>query len=270
MPRIDLTAKPICITGASSGIGRATALACARSGMPVVASARRGDRLNSLVDEIRAQGGKGEAVVADVAEEGSGEAIIERCMEVFGSVYAVFANAGYGYESAHADSTPEQVRAIFETNLFGSLRVIDAAIPPLMQQRSGHILVCSSCLSVLPTPFYWAYSATKAAQHHLASALRYELAPAGVHVSSVHPIGTKSEFFDAARERSASARFLDTPSGSFAQTPERVARGVVAGLRRPRPEIWTHAGARVAFNLSSLTPRLRDVIMRRVDNRRRR
>lgn len=269
MPRIDLTGKPICITGASSGIGRATALACARAGMPVLASARRADRLNELVDEIRAEGGQAEAVVADVAEDGSGDTIVDRCVEVFGGVYAVFANAGYGYEAAHQDSVPDRVREIFETNLFGTLRIIDAVLPRLIEQRSGHVLACSSCLSVVPTPYYWSYTATKAAQHHLMSAMRFELKECGVYATSVHPIGTSSEFYDAARKRSANARFLGS-SGGFAQTPERVARAVVAGLRRPRPEIWTHTGARIAFNLSSLTPRLRDRVLKRIAARRER
>jgi len=266
MPRVDLNGKPICITGASSGIGRATALACAREGMPVVVSARREDRLNELVREIESAGGTAVAVVCDVAENGSGEAIVERCVDAFGSVYSIFANAGFGYESAHHESTPRQVREIFETNLFGSLRVIDAALPRLIEQRAGHVLLCSSCLSVVPTPYYWSYTATKAAQHHLASALRFELRDLGVHASSVHPVGTKSEFYETARKRSVKARFLGGATG--AQTSERVARAIVAGLRKPRPEIWTHAPARLAFNLSSLTPRLRDAVLRRVANRR--
>ncbi len=268
MATINLTGKPICITGASSGIGRATALACARAGMPVVLSARRADELHTAAEEIRAAGGRAETVVADVCEDGSGEAIVARCAEAFGSVYAVFANAGYGYESAHHDSSPEQVRAIFEANLFGTLRLIDAALPRLIERRSGHVLVCSSCLSVVPTPYYWAYTATKAAQHHLASAMRFELREHGVHVSSVHPIGTNTEFYDEARRRSARARFLGRPGARHSQSPERVARAVVAGLRRPRPEIWTHVGARLVFNCSSLTPRLRDAVLRRVASRR--
>jgi len=268
MAPIDLAGKPICITGASSGIGRAAALACARAGMPVVLSARRTDELHAAADEIRAAGGRAETVVADVSQDGSGDEIVARCIESYGSVYAVFANAGFGYESAHHESTAEQVRAIFETNLFGTLRLIDAALPSLIKQRAGHVMVCSSCLSVVPTPYYWSYTATKAAQHHLASALRYELREHGVRVSSVHPIGTNTEFYDEARRRSARARFLGRPGARHAQSPERVARAVVAGLRRPRPEIWTHAGARVAFNLASLTPRLRDAVLRRVASRR--
>ncbi len=262
MPKVDLADKPICITGASSGIGRATALACANAGMPVVAAARREDKLNTLVDEIRTAGGRAEAVATDVTNDDDCAAMVEKCLDSFGSIYAVYANAGYGYEAAHHDSTPEQVRDIFETNVFGTLNAIDAALPHLLDKGSGHILVCSSCLSALPTPYYGAYSATKSAQHHLASAMRFELRPRNIHVSTVHPVGTKTEFFDEAAKRSETTRFLSSTDGPFMQPPERVANAIVRALRRPKPEVWTSHTARILFTLSALTPKTRDRALR--------
>jgi len=267
---IDLRGKPIAITGASSGIGRATALACAHAGMPVLASARREDRLRELVETIRAEGGRAEFAVADVSEPGSGERVVEACASAFGGVYAAFANAGYGYEAAHHQSAEQDVRDLFETNVFGTLRLLDAAIPRLIERRAGHLLVCSSCLSALPTPYYGAYSATKSAQHHLASAMRLELREHRVHVSTVHPVGTRTEFFDEAARRSGGARFLSREDGPFMQTPERVARAIVACLKRPRPEVWTSAAARLGFHLSGLTPGLRDRAFTWVKRRRER
>ncbi len=267
MARIDLAGKPICITGASSGIGRATALACAAAGMPVVVSARREKKLRELVDEIRSAGGRAEAVVADVVQDGSGECVVEKCIEAFGSVYAVFANAGYGYESAHHESDLTRVREIFETNLFGTLRVIDAALPGMMEHGDGHVLVCSSCLSALPTPYYSAYSATKSAQHHVASGMRVELLDRGIHISTVHPVGTSSEFRDVVIQNGDATLATSTPA-VFMQTPERVARAVVRGLRKPKPEIWTSATARIGFTLAALSPRLRDRLLRSVVKKR--
>lgn len=268
MRRRSLTGKPIVISGASSGIGRATALACARAGMPVLVSARRADRLGEVVRAIRETGGRAEMVIADVTDDASGEAMVEGCVRAFGGIYAVFANAGYGYESAHHQTEPARVREIFEANVFGSLRLIDAALPRLIEARAGHVLVCSSCLSVLPTPYYGAYSATKAAQHHIASAMRLELRPYGVSVSSVHPIGTRTEFFDEADRRSNGARFLGAGRGSLMQPPERVAGAVVRCLGRPRGEVWTSLVARVVFGLSVLTPALRDRAFSYVKGRR--
>lgn len=256
---IDLSGKPIAITGASSGIGRSTALACAQRGMPVVVSARREERLREVVEEIRAGGGRAELVVSDVSEPDSGQRVIDACVDRFGSVYAAFANAGYGYEAAHHESSMQDVRDIFETNVFGSLRLIDAAAPHMTGAGAGHLLVCSSCLSALPTPYYGAYSATKSAQHHLASAMRLELRERGVFVSTVHPVGTKTEFFDeAARRSGGAARFLSREDGPFMQTPDRVADAIVACLRRPRAEVWTSVTTRVGLHLSALAPRLRD------------
>jgi len=256
--RIDLSGKPVCVTGASSGIGRAAALECARAGMPVIASARRGELLEQLVGEIRAAGGRAEAVVADVAEEGSGEAVARACERAFGPPYSVFANAGYGFEAAHHETSPDRVRAIFETNVFGTLRVIDAALPGMIERGAGHVLVCSSCLSALPTPYYGAYTATKSAQHHLASAMRVELRGRGVFVSTVHPVGTRTGFFEEAARRSESPRFLSDTDGPFMQPPARVARAVVRCLERPRAEVWTSLAARLAFNFSGAAPGLRD------------
>jgi len=267
--KIGLAGRPVCITGASSGIGRATALACARAGMPVAASARREELLDELVGEIRAAGGRAEAVVADVAEEGSGEAVARACERAFGPPYAVFANAGYGYEAAHHETDPSTVRAIFETNVFGTLRLIDAALPGMLERGAGHVLVCSSCLSALPTPFYGAYSATKSAQHHLASAMRVELRDRGVFVSTVHPVGTRTAFFEEAARRSESPRFLRAGrDGPFMQSPERVARAVVRCLERPRAEVWTSLAARLSLNLSAVAPGLRDRAFRAVIRRR--
>src|SRR6187549_2932574 len=100
MARIELRGKPIAITGASSGIGRATAIACARAGMPVAAAARREDRLEGLVEEINRAGGRAIAVRTDVTDAGDCERLIAGTVEAFGSVYAVYANTGYGMEKA--------------------------------------------------------------------------------------------------------------------------------------------------------------------------
>ncbi len=265
---IDLRGKPIAITGASSGIGRAAALACARAGMPVLISARRERRLREIASEIERSGGRAATCVADVSEPDSGERVVAACREAFGGIYAALANAGYGYEKAHHESEPGEVRAIFETNVFGTLRLIDAATPHLIEQRSGHLLVTSSCLSALPTPYYGAYTATKSAQHHLASAMRLELAPHGVSVSTVHPVGTKTEFFDEASRRSGGARYMSDADGPLMQSPERVARAIVRCLRRPKREVWTSAPTRLGLYASALAPGLRDLAFRFVKSRR--
>src|ERR1044071_8891757 len=121
---IELAGRPITITGASSGIGLATALACARAGMPVTLAARREDRLTEAVEKIRSAGGKAIAVRADVNNPDDCRALVERTVSEFGSIYAVFANAGYGAFMPISTTPDDDLRAIFETNLWGTLNTI--------------------------------------------------------------------------------------------------------------------------------------------------
>ena len=268
MPPIDLKAKPIVITGASSGIGRATAVACAQAGMPVVVSARREGMLAEVVEEIRVGGGRAEAVAGDVSDPEDCRRAVARCVEAFGSVYAVFANAGYGLERAAHEISDEELRAIFEVNFFGTMNTIRAALPHMLAARSGHVLICSSSIAQIMIPRYAAYTATKAAQHHFGRSMRMELRPMGVHVTTVHPVGTKTEFFDTAHERSGGATLFDREGGRFMQTSEVVARGVVRALRKPRAEVWTSLPAQAAIRLSGLSPRLAEFVISRAAGRR--
>lgn len=255
---VPLSGKPIAITGASSGIGRATALACARAGMPVAVGARRLERLNALVEEIQRAGGRAIAVQCNVDNDADCRGLVDGALQAFGSLYAVFANAGYGIERPIHETTDEQMRAIFETNFFGTMRIVRAALPHLLAAGQGHILVCSSCLSKLAVPGFGAYSATKAAQDHVARAMRAELAGRGVAVSSVHPIGTQTEFFAQVEGRERAPLSLHTPE-FFMQKPERVARAIVRRLRKGRGgEVWTSTLMRLLFAGAIAMPGLTD------------
>lgn len=246
MGAIELRDKPIAITGASSGIGAATAIACAAAGMPVALGARRADKLQNVVDRITASGGRAIAVTMDVRSDQDNQRLIDRCVQNFGSIYAVYANAGYGEEAAVHEMSDHQVREMFETNFFGTLSTVRAALPRLMSNAPGatgvrgHVLICSSCLGKLPVPYYGVYSATKAAQNHIGRAMNLELRGQGVRVSTVHPIGTRTEFFGVMQERSGDKplRSLHTPE-SMMQPAELVARKTVECLHRPRAEVWT-------------------------------
>lgn len=295
---VDLPGKPILISGASSGIGRATAIECAKAGMHVVVMARREDRLRALVDEINAPGFLSSAaagragqdgsathgaapgsitaafapprpravmVVGDVSRQADCDAAVARCVEAYGSIYAVFANAGFGVEAPLHEMPEAQLREIVEVNLFGSTNLIRAALPHMLKAGAGHVLWCSSCLAKLALPRGGAYSATKAAQHHLSRAMNVELRRTRVRSSSVHPVGTKTEFFETTARRSDGRGALspNAPEWSM-QPPERVARAVVRCLRRPTPEVWTSLPARIGFPLLGLFPRTVDWALARV------
>lgn len=251
----SLQDRVICIVGASSGIGRATAIQCAQAGMRVVVAARRLDRLDELVHELNGAGREAMAVACDIANEADSQSLIDQSVDRFGRVDAVLANAGYGHEGSIVDLSDQALRQIFEVNFFGTVRVTRAAVALFRKQGHGHLLITSSCLSRFTLPYFSAYSATKAAQTHLARALRLELEHEGIEVSVVHPITTRTEFFDTASDV-AGERRRGIPKHTprlFVQTPERVARAIVKCLRKPTPEVWTShitrlvAGAMVAF-----------------------
>jgi short-subunit dehydrogenase len=264
MPRIDLRNRPIAITGASSGIGRATAIACARAGMPVAVAARRDDRLAEVVGEIERAGGRAIAVRVDVTSEADCRALVDRTIEAFGSIYAVYANAGSGVEKPAHLMTDAEFREMFETNFFGTLNTIRPAIPPMLAAGGGHILICSSCIGKIGIPYYGAYCATKGAQSLVGRAMRHELEPHGIHVSTVHPVRTSTEFSQEARRRAGGAqRLADRTPARMVQTAERVAEATVACLRRPRAEVWTSLSTRLSFALAGAFPALADRPLRR-------
>lgn len=260
---IDLRGKPIAITGASSGIGLATAYACARAGMPVALAARRVDRLDAAAEKINREDGRAIAVACDVADAAQCRALIERTAGEFGSIYAVFANAGYGIEKPIAELSDAELRGIFEVNFFGTVNTIRPALERMLPAKSGHVLICSSCLSKLGMPLISSYSATKAAQDHIGRGMRVELTGSGVHVSTVHPIGTDTELGQVMREKAGNKDRSMAPPRAFMQSSGTVADAVVRCLRRPRGEVWTSLPARLAFALGVAMPGLADWGLRR-------
>ncbi len=266
----NLEGKVIVITGASSGIGAATAVECARAGMKVVLGARRRDRLDEVAKAVQAVGGEAAVVVGDVLEEGNSKALLDEATRVFGGFDAVFANAGYGMERAFTSMSQDEFRRIFEVNFFASVELCrDAAHRWLEEDRGGHLLLCSSCLSKFTLAYYGVYAATKAAQSMVARAMRHELAPHGIEVASVHPVTTKTEFFDVAASESGFRADQAGQDGvpdhapkAFVQSPRRVARAIVKTLRSPRSEVWTSWTVRFASALFTLFPWLLDLVMR--------
>ena len=267
MPRV-LRDQVIIITGASSGIGAATAIECAKAGMDMVLNARRADRLEQVADTVRRCGRKAEIVVGDVTEEGMSQRMLDTAQGAFGRFDVVFANAGYGFERSVVQMDDQELRQIFDVNFFASFELIREAAKRLINdERSGHLLMCSSCLAKFTLPFYSAYSATKAAQNHFCRAMRLELARYNIEVSSAHPITTTTEFFEVSKQLSGQADNTSTvpdhASKMLVQPPERVARAIVRCLRKPRPEVWTSHIVRSVAGVMTAFPRFFDLVVRK-------
>ncbi len=265
---MDLRGRVIVITGASSGIGAATAIACAKAGMDVVLGARRVDKLEEVASQVRQLGRRALVQACDVCSDQEVDLLVQYTMETFGRLDVAFANAGYGLFASVLETPDAQVREMFETNFYGTLRLLRAAAKPMIRNGSGHLVICSSAASEISLPMYGVYAATKAAQDSIAGAMRAELAHAGVMVSSVHPIGTSSEFFKVAEDRSNHSRFSHNTPAALTQTPQQVARAIVRCLRRPIPEVWPSPMTRYGLALTTAMPRVSAWIMRRRANSR--
>ncbi|MEM7626189.1 MAG: SDR family NAD(P)-dependent oxidoreductase [Planctomycetota bacterium] len=256
MPR-DLTGKVILISGASSGIGRATAMACAWAGMDVSVMARRTSKLEAVAKQVSDLNRKAHFFTGNVADAGDVKRWVEEADGVFGRIDAVYANAGYGFVCPAMDMAVDEQRAMFEVNYFGTVHLLREAMPYLATTRDGlkHMLICSSCLSELGPPGSGVYAATKAAQDMLAQSMRAELAHEGFSVTSVHPVGTRTEFFEQAKRQTAEehAGRIDPPD-FFMQDAEKVAKRIVGALRRPCAEVWPMRTARLIAALATALP----------------
>jgi len=185
--------RVLLITGASSGIGAATARLAAADGWRVVLAARSRERLEALAEEL---GGSQHAlpVRCDVTDWDEQQRMVDSACEAFGGIDATFANAGFGGPRGFLNDTPEHWRAMVLTNVYGAALSIRATIPALRTSR-GHLLLTSSVAGrrVLPGSLY---SCTKHAVTAMAEAARQDLHGTGIRVSVIEPGMTDTPFFD--------------------------------------------------------------------------
>ena len=247
------------ITGASSGIGRATALRLARDGASVAICARRADRLERVADEIRHAGGHPLAFAADVTRPADMQAFVDATVGEFGRLDVMMCNAGYGLYGEIDAVTPDQMHAVMDVNYFGTYHAARAALPVFRKQGHGHTIIVSSIVGQRGVPFMGPYSATKFAQVGLAECLRAELQGTGLHVSVVYPISTETEFFNVMTRNSGFATRAHGPR----QSPERVADAIAQAIRRPVPEIYPHRLSKGLAVLNAIAPGFCDKLTKR-------
>ena len=248
-----LEGRAALITGASSGIGRATALACSREGMKVALMARGPEAIEELAGRIRAGGGEALSVPGDVSREEDCVRAVSETERSFGTIDVLVNNAGYGLIAWFEETPPEEAARIVRVNLLGSFYTTRAALPGMKGRRSGHILFVSSGVGKKGIAGYALYAATKFGQVGLADALRAEVAPLGIAVSVVFPISTQTRF------RSAMSRpgpAFPPPAGGPVQSAEHVARSIVKCLKRPRPEVYPFPPLRWLSAFNQLFPAL--------------
>lgn len=257
----NLTGKVLIITGASSGIGAATAIEAGRHGMRVVLAARRREKLEAVAREVEAVGGKALIVPTDVADAQQVRRLVDQAVETFGTVDIMFANAGFGYMGEFVDADRDVERQMWEVNYFGTVRCVRAAAAVMRQRGSGHILICSSVVARFGLPYYGTYSATKAAQHGLIASLQGELPAQGIDVTGVYPAGTRTEFFDSVVGRCGADGISENTPAVFMKSAKQVDRAIIAAMRRPKPEVWPSFSSKFGATIWTMFPRLRQFCM---------
>ncbi len=189
-----LNGKVAVVTGASSGIGEATAEALAAEGAAVVVAARREERLSELVERINnGDGGKALAVECDVTDEGQAHDLIRRANDEFGRVDILVNNAGVMQLSKVEKGLSDEWRTMFEVNVLGLLYITDAAVQVMKEQGSGHVVNISSVAGRKTRPGVGVYSGTKFAVNAISEALRQELIEDNVRVTVVEPGAVETE-----------------------------------------------------------------------------
>ena len=235
------------VTGASAGIGAATARALAAAGMTVVLGARRAVALASVCDVIRAAGGRAEAVVTDLRDPGQVDALVDGAAARFSRLDAVVGNAAVGVLRPIAEGRIEEWRAVLDTNLLGTMCLCRAALRHMLPQRRGDIVLMGSAATEGAWPYFGAYAASKAAVVALARTLRAEVAAHGVRVMTVdiHNVGGTDfaagldpELLPDAIQRWVELGMLNPRAPTIA--PDDVARAVVFQLSQPPPASVHH------------------------------
>lgn len=228
---MGITGKVIAITGASSGIGRATAKLLAERGAVVVLGARREEELVAVVGEITAAGGKAVHRVTDVRHRGDLAALVDLAIEQGGRLDVIINNAGIGPISRFDALRVEDWDAMIDVNLRGTLYGIAATLPVFQRQKSGHIINIVSTAGIKILPTMGVYAATKNAVRTITEALRQEAGP-HLRVTEISP-GMITTNFAASMTDPALKEAMAKRIGGVAISPDAIARGVAYAIEQP-------------------------------------
>jgi short-subunit dehydrogenase len=255
---IDATTRAI-VTGASKGIGRATAFELARRGARLGLLARGREALDLLADELPASPqGPHVVLVADISKRGETEKAIERFAKRAEGLDLLVANAGLADYAPFVEQEIEAIERMVAVNVLGTIWTVRAALGPMLDSAHGHVVILSSGSGLRAFPWGAVYGATKAADRGFAEALRHELSGTGVDLTTVMPGEVETDLHAHELER-----LPDWRRPEAAIPPERVAEEIVAAVIGRRREVHVPAAVRL-LGLNGVAPKLTDSLLRRV------
>jgi short-subunit dehydrogenase len=249
----------IVITGASSGIGAATAWRFAQEGYRVVLAARRFDRLEALAKKIITSGGQAYPVLTDITKLTDIHQLVLATIEKYDQIDLLFNNAGFGRLSWLESLDPvNDIEAQIQVNLLGVIQTTRAVLPVMIEQRRGHIINMASVAGLIAAPTYSIYAATKFALRGFSEALRREVSGYGIKVSVIYPGGVATEFSEHIGMRRKSG--ITTPN-RMRLSAEQVAEAVWRLSEKPKRSMVIPPIYRAATVFNALFPGLVDWII---------
>jgi short-subunit dehydrogenase len=259
MPR-SLNQQTVVLTGASSGIGRATAVELGRRGATVVLAARSEEGLRNTAREVEAVGGQAEVIPTDVAEWPQVQKLAEDAATRFGRIDTWINNAAVSEYATVEDTTIEEIDRILQVDLHGAIYGMKAVLPVLRRQGEGTIVNVASVLGKMSVPLQAAYCASKHGIIGFADALRLELKRSSdsIHVCTILPSSINTPFFSHARARLGGLKPQPLPP---AYEPEAVAEAIAFVCEHPRREVVVGGAGKLFEIAQRLNPALVDWMM---------
>lgn len=261
---MNLRQARILLTGASGGIGAATAVALARAGAALLLVGRQVEALQMLANVARSVGGTAWVLPADVTQGADRQRIVEQAGRVLGGVDVLVNNAGVLHFTPFETEDPEALERLLQVNVMAPIALTRALLPQLLAQRRGRIVNIGSIFGSIGFPYFAAYSASKFALRGFSEALRRELDGSGVGVTYIAPRATRTALNSAAVNR-MNAAFKVTMDD-----PALVAAAIVRAIESDRSEVYLGQPEGFFVRLNALFPRLIDAALRKDNARRRR
>jgi NADP-dependent 3-hydroxy acid dehydrogenase YdfG len=226
--------KVVIITGASSGIGEATAKLLASKGAQVVLGARREDKLKRIADEITADGGQAVYRELDVTRQSDNDDVVELAKEAFGGVDVIFLNAGLMPNSPLSALNTDDWHQMVDVNIKGVLNGVAAVLPTFIEQKSGHIIVTSSVAGLKAYPNGAVYGGTKWFVRDFMEVLRIESAMEGTNIrtATIYPAAINTELLATISDQ-GTARSMQNTYDKYGISPDRIASVVAFAIDQP-------------------------------------